>query len=197
MRAIWKPLSEYEQIGKSFILMQAADGFRQKRRTRQGGDFVCHRPLLHAKRRNAVRYNQSIDRWMKNRLLGAFHEQAMSDESQNALRACPLGGLRGAGQGGARAYQIIDNKGRFALHISDEEIARDDARAAVLLGKGAPDWTLERLLKRLPEQLRPLRTSRVGRDDTKIAGSERPDVLQEDWRRGHRDGAAAERILEG
>ena len=91
---------------------------------------------------NAVRYNQPIDRWMKNRLLGAFHKQAMSDESQNALRACPLGGLRGAGQGGARAYQVIDNKGRFALHISDEEIARDDARAAVLLGKALPTGRL-------------------------------------------------------
>ena len=35
MRGIWKPLSEYEQIGEVLILMQAPDGVRQKWRAGQ------------------------------------------------------------------------------------------------------------------------------------------------------------------
>ena len=84
-----------------------------------------------------------------------------------ACSSCPCS----AQQRASGADQVVDNQRGRSSHIADEEVARDHAGAAVLVGKRLADRTAERRLQRLAEQLRPLGAARIRRHD---AESSRP-----------------------
>ena len=109
-----------------------------------------------------------------------------------ACSSCPCS----AQQRASGADQVVDNQRGRSSHIADEEVARDHAGAAVLVGKSLADRTAERLLQRLAEQLRPLGAARIRRHDGEFLVLQGPHIIDEQRRGGQRDGAAAERVLE-
>src|SRR5271165_3024284 len=116
----------------------------------------------------------------------------MCDECQNLASACPPGGFSGPEQCGPGTDQIVDDKGCGVLRIANEETAGDNAGAAVLVHEALADWMAERFLKRFAKQFSTFRASRVRRNDTQAARSNRFNVFNENRRCRQRDGAAAE-----
>ena len=92
----------------------------------------------------------------------------MSRERDDAAGSGAARRLGGPHQGAARAYQIVDDEGDGSLDVAHEQVAGDDAGAAMLVGERLADGPAGRSLECFTEQLRAFRAARVGRDDTEL-----------------------------
>ena len=73
---------ENKEIGKRSLFVQAADSLGQQRSAGKHFDFITHRAGCCTEWRNTVRGDEPLDRWMHERLAGAFHQEGMCDEGE-------------------------------------------------------------------------------------------------------------------
>ena len=151
MRSGSMPCSEDEQVDKAAPGMQSADDLRQQRRDRQHFDPLARRRRVEPKGGHGVGHHQAIEGGIADRLVRARHEQTVRHHREHAARAGLTRRLCGAHQRRARTDEVVDHERGRARDLPNEQIARDDAGAAVLFGKAFADRLAERFLERLAE----------------------------------------------
>ena len=153
-------------------------------------------PLCEPKRRHGVGNDEPFDGRIGEHFGGAGHEQAMRHQRDHPARSRLPGRTCGAQQRAAGADQIVDHERGRAGDVADEEVAGDDAGAAMLVGECLADRTAERSFQRLAKQLRPLGAAGIRRHHAQSVVLQRADIIDEQRRAGERDGAAAKGVLE-
>jgi hypothetical protein len=129
--------------------MQPPDRISEKRRRGQDINLVARRPSSEPEGRHGVGNDESFDSRIGKNLGGASHKKAMGNERDRSARPCLPGRPRGAKERASGTDQIVDDKRGRSRHIADEEIARDDAGAAMLVSECLTDRATERSFQSL------------------------------------------------
>jgi uncharacterized protein len=161
-------LSEHKEIGERASLVQPADCFCEQRRRRQDGQLVAWHIAVKPKRRNRVSNDEPFDRRIGKDFGRARHEQTVRDERDNSLCSGFASGASGTQECATCADQVVDHESCRARHIAHEQIARNDASATVLVHKSLANRPSVRGFECLAEQLGPLGTAGVRRDNAEM-----------------------------
>ena len=97
----------------------------------------------------------------------AMNKPCVTSAITRRAPALPRGAC-GAQQRASGADQIVDDERGRPGHVADEEVAGDDAGAAMLVGERLADRAAERRLQRLAEQFRPLGAAGIRRHDAEL-----------------------------
>ena len=138
-----------------------------------------------------------VDRGIQQRGFGPGHEQAVRHQREHPFRTGLAGGAGRAQERAARADEVVDDERCRSRHLADEQVTRDDARAAAFVGKGFAYRSSQRGFQRLAKQIGTLGSARIGRHNAERLVAQRLGVIDKQRCGCQRHRRAAKGVLEG